>query len=352
MTSLSPRDIADLKKEILSSFHCAVPGTVVSYDASARTAVIRPAVKRGGREMPLLRDVPVFMDTQRTIMAGASCLLVFADGDIDAWYASGFAEEPASGRQHDLSDAFAFVGFRDEPDPPLPVDASVVVDLIYPVGSIYMSVNNVSPDTLFAGTEWVQIKDRFLLSAGDNHANGATGGAESIRYTPGGSVGNHTLVVSEIPGHAHGLNSHTHKYVKATGTGGNSGKTASGGGDLNDYNAYALLTGTGDGQADWIEKNTGLSSWTANYGVKGSSGGSRSASHGYGVKLTGSIAHTHGLNAHTHSVTTSSVDTDAAGGNTASKGGDGAHNHGWTGTQATLATMPPYLTVYMWKRTA
>lgn len=51
-----------------------------------------------------------------------------------------------------------------------------IVDLIYPVGSIYMSVNSANPETLFGGT-WQQIKDRFLLSAGDTYAAGNTGGS-------------------------------------------------------------------------------------------------------------------------------------------------------------------------------
>ena len=33
-------------------------------------------------------------------------------------------------------------------------------------------------------------------------------------------------------------------------------------------------------------------------------------------------------------------------------GGGQAHNHGFTGTQANIDIMPPYLVVYMWKRTA
>ena len=36
--SLSPRELLALKKEILSSLHCALPGIVESFDAAAGTA--------------------------------------------------------------------------------------------------------------------------------------------------------------------------------------------------------------------------------------------------------------------------------------------------------------------------
>ena len=39
------------------------------------------------------------------------------------------------------------------------------LDLVYPVGSIYMSVNNVNPKNLFGG-EWEKIEGRFLLGSG------------------------------------------------------------------------------------------------------------------------------------------------------------------------------------------
>ena len=55
-------------------------------------------------------------------------------------------------------------------------DVTDLIDVIYPVGSIYMSVNSVNPSTLFGGT-WEQIKDKFLLSSGDTYSNGATGGS-------------------------------------------------------------------------------------------------------------------------------------------------------------------------------
>ena len=51
-----------------------------------------------------------------------------------------------------------------------------VFDMVYPVGSIYMSANNVDPSTLFGGT-WEKIKDTFLLASGNSYNNGATGGS-------------------------------------------------------------------------------------------------------------------------------------------------------------------------------
>lgn len=73
---------------------------------------------------------------------------------------------------------------------------------IYPIGSIYMSVNNVNPSTVFGGT-WQQIKDKFLLACGDTYNNGATGGVASNPYTPAGTVGNTTLTINQIPSHSH-----------------------------------------------------------------------------------------------------------------------------------------------------
>lgn len=62
----------------------------------------------------------------------------------------------------------------------LEINGHTIADIIYPVGSIYLSVNNTDPSTLFGGT-WVQIKDRFLLSAGDTYTAGATGGSPNAQ---------------------------------------------------------------------------------------------------------------------------------------------------------------------------
>lgn len=117
----------------------------------------------------------------------------------------------------------------------------------YPVGAIYMSVNSDSPASLFGGT-WEQLKDRFLLGAGDTYAAGGTGGEAA-----------HILGEDELPSHDHDIN----------------------------YNVVYRQTVT-------------------------SGGGVRN------LVVSGADS--------THTATT---------------GGDQAHNN-----------MPPYLTVYMWKRVA
>ena len=98
-------ELQALKKDVLAILHCALPGTVESFDAESCTAVIRPA----GEGLPLLRDVPVFMPADFDVSEGDGCLVVFADREIDSWFSG--APCP-SGRMHSLSDGFAFVGFR------------------------------------------------------------------------------------------------------------------------------------------------------------------------------------------------------------------------------------------------
>ena len=110
MDGLNLVDIAAMKQDILASLHCALPGTVESFDAEKQTAVIRPA----GISLPLLYDVPVFMPVPFEVNPGDACLVIFADRDIDAWLEGG--EEKPSGRMHSLSDGFAFVGWRTCPD--------------------------------------------------------------------------------------------------------------------------------------------------------------------------------------------------------------------------------------------
>ena len=70
-----------------------------------------------------------------------------------------------------------------------------IADFIYPVGSIYMSVNNTSPAVLFGGT-WARISGQFLLGAGSGYNAGDAGGNPN---------GLHTLQIEEMPAHNHNV---------------------------------------------------------------------------------------------------------------------------------------------------
>ena len=54
----------------------------------------------------------------------------------------------------------------------------------YPVGSIYMSVSDVEPSTIFGGT-WERLKDRFLLGASDDYLAESKGGSDTHTHGAG-----------------------------------------------------------------------------------------------------------------------------------------------------------------------
>ena len=69
----------------------------------------------------------------------------------------------------------------------------ILNNILFPIGYVYISVNNTNPGTIFGGT-WEQIKDTFLLACGDKYANGATGGESEVKLT-----------VDQMPRHNHAI---------------------------------------------------------------------------------------------------------------------------------------------------
>ena len=166
-----------------------------------------------------------------------------------------------------------------------------LINIIYPVGSIYMSVNNVSPATFLGGT-WEQIQDTFLWCAGSKHAAGTTGGAET-----------HTLTQNETPAHTH-----TRGTMNITGE------------------IYKTPNSSpGDQFLSDAEDNT-VTATGALY-----------------KKITGTQQYSF-PNGEIYTILVDGFGFDASRnwtGATSSVGGSQAHNN-----------MPPYLSVYVWKRTA
>ena len=64
---------------------------------------------------------------------------------------------------------------------------TALLNLVYPVGSIYMSANATSPAS-FLGGSWERIQGRFLLAASSSYTAGSTGGEAT-----------HTLTEAELP---------------------------------------------------------------------------------------------------------------------------------------------------------
>lgn len=187
------------------------------------------------------------------------------------------------------------------------IDASVdttqqILNMIYPVGSIYMSVNNVSPATFIGGT-WTALTDRVLIGAGSSYAVNATGGATSHTHTTAAIA----LTEAQIPSHSHTRGTMEIKGEMST-VGHTSGIT------------YGIHF---DGTSFSGALHKGSQAGTT-YAIQQYSGGTRTNSVGF----TASKGWT---------------------GATSSVGSNASHSHGNTGSSSNL---PPYLAVYMWKRTA
>ena len=102
-----------------------------------------------------------------------------------------------------------------------------ILEIAYPVGSLYWSSKPTNPEILLGGT-WVQIKDTFILAAGDNYAAGSSGGSAT-----------ETLTLAQIPEHDH------------------FGSAENAGDHFHQLNAYASASG-GGGKGYWFDRSGAL----------------------------------------------------------------------------------------------
>lgn len=103
-----------------------------------------------------------------------------------------------------------------------------LLEVVYPIGSIYQSTKSTSPSQLIGGT-WEQITEKFLFAAGEHYTCGQTGGEEE-----------HTLTTDEIPSHNHDINLYYHSNG-----GGNRSVNRSRWSDANDSGGRFVTGGRG-----------------------------------------------------------------------------------------------------------
>ncbi len=115
--------LATLKRDVLKNANCVKIGIIQKFNATERTAEIQLVFRRvlpdeTIKSMPILVDCPVFTPQgggaalTLPIKAGDECIVLFADRNIDAWFANGGQAAPFDDRLHDLSDGIALVGLN------------------------------------------------------------------------------------------------------------------------------------------------------------------------------------------------------------------------------------------------
>ena len=200
---------------------------------------------------------------------------------------------------------------------------------LYPVGSVYISFSATDPSTLFGGT-WSRLKDTFLLVNGDTYAPNTTGGSATK-----------TIGVTNMPSHNHSVSSsgnHTHSTTTST-----TGNHTHASGSLRIQGSIVA--------SDPTEVFTGAETLTQSGALrltnKVTNRGALETTSGTGYM---------GIDIDTNRAGSWSGATASAGSHshTVSIASSGSHTHTTnnTGGSVPLNIMPPYTTVYAWRRTA
>lgn len=194
-------------------------------------------------------------------------------------------------------------------------------DMWHPIGGYFeTSDTTFDPNTAegWNGTWVLENPGVVHVSAGTGYTAGTSGGSANVSYTPAGTVANHTLTSAQSGNQAQSVSTtsaggHTHTV---------SGTTASAG-------AHTHTIGQKDA----------------------------TMAHGGGVpylRPSGTSISTASAGTHTHSFsgTTSNAGSHSHTVSIAAKNATQGHNHGFTGTAASISVMQPYVVVNRWHRTA
>lgn len=193
---------------------------------------------------------------------------------------------------------------------------SKMLNKVYPVGAVYLSIGNISPTILFGGT-WEKIEGRYILAASNSDKAGSIGGKEKI-----------TLSKENLPAHAHTGAKHTHTVPAHAHT------IAQ-----HSHNAYCSSAGT-----------------HSHYGYYRSDSKSGGSQHRQGSKAThnglteGKITQDAGDHSHSIDVKNGGPTQTGNGGNCTT--GEATGTTGTVGEGKAIDVKPLFIAVNMWIRTA
>ena len=184
----------------------------------------------------------------------------------------------------------------------------LIADNLYPVGSIYFSVTNTNPSSKFGGT-WVSWGSGRVPVG----VNSKDGNFNSVEKTGGSSTHSHSITVANKSAFTSGSTKlsisqiPSHKHTGST--------------DNGQTNKMRVLTASGGSVVPNHSVGYSPSSYDDYSGINFPGG---SHYHPFTTNATG------GGGGHTHTIP--------------------AHNH--TASSSSVSTLQPYITCYMWKRTA
>lgn len=82
------------------------------------------------------------------------------------------------------------------------IGSKTITNLIYPVGAIYLSVNNVNPSTFLGGT-WKKVTGGFLYGASETAGTTGNGSGTSTGGSSASNTGSTAISIEQMPSHSH-----------------------------------------------------------------------------------------------------------------------------------------------------
>ena len=233
--------------------------------------------------------------------------------------------------------AFAFSVNGNIPNASGAISAVRAIDA-WPVGSIFITIDNRNPSAILGGGNWTQIKGRYLLAADDGDTvDGSTTVGAMTKNVPLVSH-THTFSISSSGAHTHSVSN-----ITSTAAGGHSHGPGT-------YDIKGTFSGVGQAYGS---PNTGATLSGAFYRVNSSNNPSQ------GVKIEngdGAKDDYFGFQASRNWTGKTAAESDHTHKVSVSISSSGAHTHSGTtasaGTSASFDVRPLSIYVYMWRRTA